>query len=575
MILLEERVHVQREEVGKQFVTTYSLKKGIQKFGQRGRAAALKEVKQLHDRSCFRPIHKSTLNSTEKGRALESLIFLVEKRDGTIKARQCANGSTQCSYMGREEVSSPTVAVESTLLMATIEAWEGRDVATCDIPNAFIQTEVEEKDKDGHRTIMKIRGVLVDILCEMDPSYKEYVVYEGNNKVLYVHVTRAIYGMLVSSMLFYKKLVKDLTAFGFEINPYDPCVANKIVNGHQMTVGWHVDDLKVSHKDSTVVDQFLQWVDDTYGSIGEVKVTRGKVHDYLGMTLDYTVPGQVSIHMDDYVEKMLEAFPQECLQGTKVASPWSDNLFKVSQHSVQLPQEGKEQFHTTVAQGLFLCKRARPDICPAIAFLTTWVNKPTVEDWSKLVRMMKFLQQTKKDCLTLQADGTMQGRWHVDAAFAVHPDFRSHTGAAFTMGKGAIKSLSNKQGMNTRSSTEAEVIAADETVGSMVWTGLFMEAQGYPLMNNILYQDNRSAMLLETNGLRSAGKRSHHLNIRYFFVADQKAKGHIDIQYCPTDEMVADYFTKPLHGAKFQHFREVILNLPVNAQLFMIGCAMI
>ena len=76
------------------------------------------------------------------------------------------------------------VSTESTLLTAVIEAMEGRDVATCDIPNAFIQTEVDEVDKDGNRTLMKIRGQLVDILCEMDPQYREYVVFEGNQKVL-------------------------------------------------------------------------------------------------------------------------------------------------------------------------------------------------------------------------------------------------------------------------------------------------------------------------------------------------------------------------------------------------------
>ena len=117
-----------------------------------------------------------------------------------------------------------------------IEAEEGRDVATCDIPNAFIQTEMEEKDGKGNRTIMKIRGVLVDILCEMDLAYKCHMVMEGNQKVVYVHVTRAIYGLLVSAILFYKKIAGDLIKYGFEINPYDPCVANKMVNEKQLTV---------------------------------------------------------------------------------------------------------------------------------------------------------------------------------------------------------------------------------------------------------------------------------------------------------------------------------------------------
>ena len=80
------------------------------------------------------------------------------------------------------------------------------------------------------------------------------------------------------------------------------------------------------------------------------------------------------------------------------------------------------------------------------------------------------------------------------------------------MGDGGITSLSRKQGMNTRSSTKAEVVATDEIISPMIWT-LFLEAQGYPVEENILYQDNKSAMLLETNRHKSAGKHSCHLNI--------------------------------------------------------------
>ena len=119
--------------------------------------------------------------------------------------------------------------------------------------------------------------------------------------------------------------------------------------------------------------------------------------------------------------------------------------------------------------------------------------------------------------------------------------------------------------MNSRSSTEADVIAADEAVGPMLWTRLFLEKQGYPVSDNILYQDNQSAMLLESNGCRSAGKQSRHLNIRYFFVADQKEKGTISIEYCPTDKMLGNYMTKPTQETKFKWFRQKIMNLPTIA----------
>ena len=145
--------------------------------------------------------------------------------------------------MEHDEVMSPTVSMEGTFLKAVIKAPEGQDITTCDIPNAFVQTHVDEKDKDGNQPIMKIRGVCVDILCEIDPIYWDYMVTEGNQKVLYVHITQAIYRMLVSAMLFYHKLTKALLSHGFELNPYDLCVANKMVNSEQLTICWHMDIL--------------------------------------------------------------------------------------------------------------------------------------------------------------------------------------------------------------------------------------------------------------------------------------------------------------------------------------------
>ena len=75
-----------------------------------------------------------------------------------------------------------------------------------------------------------------------------------------------------------------------------------------------------------------------------------------------------------------------------------------------------------------------------------------------------------KDKLTLRADGSGHLQWHGDAAFALHDDFRSHSGSTFMMGDGAITSLSRKPGMNTRSSTKAEVVATDKIISPMIWT---------------------------------------------------------------------------------------------------------
>ena len=143
----------------------------------------------------------------------------------------------------------------------------------------------------------------------------------------------------------------------------------------------------------------------------------------------------------------------------------------------------------------------------------------------------------------------------------MHPIYRSHTGAVMTIGEGSIITMSKKQKLNTRSSTEAELVGADDAATMILWTGLFMEQQGYSLNKNILFQDNKSAILLESNGKRSAGKRSRALNVRYFFLTDQVKKGNLTIEYCPTDVMWADFMTKPLQGEKFRKFRDDILGI--------------
>jgi len=152
-------------------------------------------------------------------------------------------------------------------------------------------------------------------------------------------------------------------------------------------------------------------------------------------------------------------------------------------------------------------------------------------------------------------------RWWVDASFATHPDYRSHTGAVLSLGKGGVISMSRKQRLNTKSSTEAEVVGIDDASSQILWTNYFIKAQGYHIDDTLVYQDNQSAILLEKNGKQSSGKRTRHMNIRYFFITDRVKKGEMTIRYCPASEMVGDHFTKPLQGVLFRRFRAIIMNI--------------
>ena len=215
-------------------MTQLSLKAGLREWGDRARLAAHSEMKQLHFRETFKPKHWRELTHEQRQTVLESHMFLKEKRTGKIKGRTVAGGNKQRDYISKEDASSPTVATESVLLSCIIDAQEGRDVAVVDIPNAFIQTRIEQ-EKD--MAIIKIRGVLVDILVEIAPEVYKPFAYKDKKGVnqLLVQCQNAIYGTMVASLLYYRKFTKSLTSIGFEINPYDPMCS-------QQDDRWRADD---------------------------------------------------------------------------------------------------------------------------------------------------------------------------------------------------------------------------------------------------------------------------------------------------------------------------------------------
>jgi len=532
-------------------------KKGLKVLGERGEEAIEKELRQIHEMEGFQPRHWHEMTKEERCKALKYLMYLKEKRDGKIKGRGCADGRPQRLYTNKNETSSPTASLTGIMLTCMIDAFERRDVATVDIPGAFLQTKMPENEEDVH---IVLDGRMAELLAKIAPeTYQQYVHHRRGQAYIYCKVNVAIYGTLKAALLFWKKLSTSLKLQGFEINPYDWCIANKDINGSQCTIVWHVDDLKISHKDSAVVSAIITSLNAEYGKVGEMTVRRGKKHDYLGMLLDFSKDGAFIVDMEDYLKEMLTGLPED-MDGV-ATTPAADHLFKVRDNAPKLNEERAELFHKVTAQMLFVAQRGRPDLRTAVSFLTKRVQTPDEDDYKKLARAIKYIRKTLFLRITIEATYLDQNHWFIDGAFAVHEDMKSHTGAYMTFGKGMIDGSSKTQKINTTSSTEAEVVAVHENMAAILWTRYFLAAQGYPLEPSEIHQDNESAELLETNGRASSSKRTRHMNIRYFFVADVLKRKHIIITHCPTDEMIGDFFTKPVGGAKFRRFRNIIMNI--------------
>ncbi len=182
-------------------MTQLSLKAALKEWGNDANKAAYSEAKQLHWRNSFKAVHHKDLTAEQRLQILESHMIVVQKKDGTVKAREVAGGNKQRNFVLKEDASSPTAATESVLLLScAVDAKERRQTAILDIPNAFIQTRVE-REKD--RAIVRITGLVADMLVKIAPEvYSKYVTKDkrGNSELIVICLN-ALYGTMVAALL--------------------------------------------------------------------------------------------------------------------------------------------------------------------------------------------------------------------------------------------------------------------------------------------------------------------------------------------------------------------------------------
>ena len=268
--------------------TQMSARKGTEQFGQLAVAAILKEYKQLDDLLVFGAVCPESMSDQERKRALRAINLIKLKRCGKVKGRTCADASVQRGYIAKEDSSSPTISLQALFATWIIDSIEGRKVQTFDVPGAYLHAEIPEQD----RVFMKFEREFVDIMCEVNPEYKDHVRIENGKKVLYVQVLKAIYGMIESALRWYELFTGTLCGMGFKLNPYDRCVANKMIEGSQCTVGWYVDDNKVSHVSDDVNTSIVDAIEKHFGKLAR---TTGNKHTFLGMDVEMISKGKIAI----------------------------------------------------------------------------------------------------------------------------------------------------------------------------------------------------------------------------------------------------------------------------------------
>ena len=447
-----------------------------------------------------------------------------------------------------ENLSSPTAATTSVLTVAAIAAAEGREVVVIDIGGAFLNADMSPTGVLVH---MRLDRIMSAMLIQIDPTYSQYLETNGS---LIVQLDKALYGCVEASALWYKDLRNKLLQNGFQQNPYDLCVYNKMgEDGKQITIVVHVDDLMVTSVSRLHIDAFGTYLKSVYP---ETKTSIGRVLDYVGMTFDFNKEGEVRITMDNCVADILSGCGVEETRVTPAAS----TLFDV-RDSPKATEEEVKWFHTNVAKVLYLSKRVRPECLTAVAFLTTRVNLCDCDDLAKLTRLLGYIRHTRSRGIVLKIGDTMTVKAYIDAAYGVHQDTgKSHTGCAIVLGNaGPLFSKSAKQKIVTKSSTEAELVGLSDTASQAIHLRNFVIAQGYDVGPAIIFQDNMSCMALMKRG-GPGSERSRHINIRHFWLKEKVDQEEVIIEHLGTEEMFANVLTKPVQGAQFDRERYGLTN---------------
>ena len=280
------------------------VSEGIKNFGEDAIKALTTEHSQLERINVFQRIDPSRLTKEVTQRALRSVNIIQEKINKKLKGRTCTDGRKQRNDDPVLEVSSRTILIEALIVSLLIDVHEDRDMGIFDVKGSYLNASAP----DDKFIVIQFNSRYVELLCEMNKDYGKDVVWECGEKVLCLRAVKAIYRCVESSLLWYSHFMDNIRELGFKVNQYESCVANKEINGSTCTISWYIDDVKVSHCNTRVVDDVITQMRDKYISI---KVSRGRIHKFLGMTVEFMGQGNIAISMPRYIKECVIKFLEQ------------------------------------------------------------------------------------------------------------------------------------------------------------------------------------------------------------------------------------------------------------------------
>jgi hypothetical protein len=488
--------------------------------------------------------------------------YKTDKETDTVskfKARLVAMGNTQLKGIDYNETFSPVIKIQSLRIMIVIALRLKMIIEQSDVDTAYLNADLD-----------------VPNYMYMPPGYEET---DSKGKPVVIHLLKSLYGLHQSGREWNKHISKVLIECGFKRAMTDPCLFIKR-NKNKSFILLYVDDLIIMAMTKGEVEEIKSSLKEHF-SLKEM----GEAHHVLGMQIERIKNG-IYLGQPKYAQEILESTGMDGDNVSPVPTPMSVGW----EHDPTSPPLNKEQlklYHSITMKLSYLATQTRPDLAFAVNTLAQFQKDCREHNWKALLRVLRYLKGTHDYGLFFTNEDQTHATLHTsedypiaalndsekqnmhdeckkyiptayaDASYAQDLGRKSRSGHVFMMAGAAVTWYCKKQPVVALSSTEAEFYALSEAVKESLWIRQLLNEIGLTLNDpTVVHQDNMSTMAIALNPIQH--QRVKHIDVKVYFLRDHLDKRHVKLVYCPTEDMIADIFTKALPMSSHRKFTNLL-----------------
>lgn len=459
-------------------------------------------------------------------------VFKVKyNADGSVeryKARLVAKGYSQIPGLDYYETFAPVAKLTSIRTILAIAAQRDMEIHQMDVKTAFLNGDLTE-----------------EIYMEQPEGF------ESDDANLVCKLKKTIYGLKQSPRAWNIKLDTFLKSLGFIQSTADPCIYVKWESQFMTIISVYVDDLIIACDSTENLLNIKNALNQKFSM-----TDLGELHYCLGMQITRKRKEKsIFINQEKYIHDMLSKFGMDdCKPVSTPLEPISNNE-TIDQNSVDM---SKIPYRSAVGSIMYAMVGTRPDIAAAFGYVSRYLDKPEWKHWIAVKRIFRYLKGTMDSGISFKFsdENNINLVGFADSDWASDPvDRKSISGYVFMLSNGPISWKSKKQPTIALSSTEAEYISATLAVQESIWLRKLLVELSHPQDNaTIIYEDNQGCIALSKNAAHH--NRTKHIDIKYHFIREKIANNIIKLIYIPTNENIADLFTKGLNRLKFEELRQ-------------------